>query len=309
MQSSSEGEHAIRVGFLGCGSLGSALLRGFLSAGVLLAENVVALRRDETALRALQRELSIKTATSVDALVQESDVILLCVKPQVAPALIDQMWETMASLPSASKLLISVCAGVSLLSLLRAPSLGTADRAPPALRPIRVMPSINCAVGASATAYCMNQQQELFYRPTDEQFVRRLFLSVGTVHQIAESMMDASTALCGSGPAFVYIFLEALTDGAVRAGLPRAIAQSMAIQTLYGSSLQLHRSGLHPASLKDAVASPGGTTMAGIHELEKAAFRGSVISAVHAAAERGKELGIGTAAAAAGTGVSRNLTP
>jgi pyrroline-5-carboxylate reductase len=154
---------------------------------------------------------------------------------------------------------------------------------------VRVMPNTPALLGASASAFAMAKSA----LPQDAELTQKLFSSVGVVFQVKESLLDAVTGLSGSGPAYAYLFIEALSDGGVAAGLPRDVATQLAAQTVLGSARMVLETGMHPGALKDMVASPGGTTIEGIHELEKGKLRGTVISAVRAATEKSKKLGQG----------------
>ena len=154
-------------------------------------------------------------------------------------------------------------------------------------RVVRIMPNTPCQVGASASAFSCGEAATR----ADADTVSRLFSSVGKVFELRESLLDAVTGLSGSGPAFVCLVIEALADGGVRAGLPRDVAQTLAAQTVLGTARMVLETGRHPGQLKDDVASPGGTTIAGLHALERAGVRGGLMDAVLAAAERARELG------------------
>ena len=152
---------------------------------------------------------------------------------------------------------------------------------------IRVMPNTPALVGASATAYALGKSALL----TDGELAQKLFSAVGIAFQVKEALLDAVTGLSGSGPAYVYLFIEGLSDGGVAAGLPRDVATRLAAQTVLGAAKMVLETGLHPGALKDMVTSPGGTTIEGLHELEKGRIRGTLISAVRAAADKSRKLG------------------
>jgi pyrroline-5-carboxylate reductase len=177
-------------------------------------------------------------------------------------------------------LLVSIAAGVATHTI--AEQLGTA-----ACRLVRVMPNTPCLVGASASAYAAGPGATA----DDLRLVDRLFNAVGRAVAVPEKLLDAVTGLSGSGPAFVFVMIEALSDGGVRMGLPRDLATQLAAQTVFGSAKLLLETGLHPGALKDMVASPAGTTIAGLHALERGGLRAALMDAVEAAARRSAELG------------------
>jgi pyrroline-5-carboxylate reductase len=180
---------------------------------------------------------------------------------------------------TAKHLLISIAAGVPLARLEAGLS--------PEARLIRVMPNTPALLGASATGFALGKSA----RPADAALAQKLFSAVGVAFQVKESLLDAVTGLSGSGPAYVYLFIEGLSDGGVAAGLPRDVATRLAAQTVLGSAKMVLETGLHPGALKDMVTSPGGTTIEGLHELEKGRLRGTLISAVRAATEKSRKLG------------------
>jgi len=215
----------------------------------------------------------VSLASGIAEVVEQSEVIFLCVKPNdVASALnASEMWS--------GKLLLSIAAGVDVATL----SMHTKNQADV----IRVMPNTPALIGQAASAFCRGETV------SDEQaaIAQQLLSSVGTVSEVPESLMNAVTGLSGSGPAYVYTIIEALTDAGVKQGLPRDVALQLATQTIKGSTMLVEESGQHPAALRDQVTSPGGTTIAGLAALEEKGLRHALYSAVEAATKRSEELG------------------
>jgi pyrroline-5-carboxylate reductase len=265
----------LKIGFLGAGRMATALARGFIQAGLTSPEQVVASDPFETARQAMQREAGVKTVPANPEVVKFASVLVLAVKPDQVPSVLAEIQSTF----SPNHLLISIAAGVPLARMENA--------LPAGARVVRVMPNTPALVGASATGFALGKAA----RPDDAALVERLFSSVGVALPVKESLLDAVTGLSGSGPAYVFLMIEALSDGGVAAGLPRDVATRLAAQTLLGSARLLLESGQHPGALKDMVTSPGGTTIEGLHELEKAGVRGALINAVRAATEKSKKLG------------------
>jgi pyrroline-5-carboxylate reductase len=205
---------------------------------------------------------------------EHADVVFLAVKPQYVAAAAPEARPALHD----SKLVVSIVAGATLAAL--AERLGTK-------RLVRVMPNTPCLVGESAAAYCLGESATR----DDGEFVRRLLGAVGTALELDEQLLDAVTGLSGSGPAYGYVIIEALADGGVRMGLPRDAALLLAAQTILGAAKMVLQTGEHPAVLKDRVASPGGTTIAGLQALEDRGIRGALIAAVEAATRRSAELG------------------
>jgi pyrroline-5-carboxylate reductase len=193
----------------------------------------------------------------------------------VLPAVLAEL----GSVVQGKHLIISIAAGITLQAL--AEGLGAT------VRLVRVMPNTPCLVGASATGYSPGTTAT----PEDVEVVGKLFGAVGKAFRVSEPLLDAVTGLSGSGPAYVYTLIEAMADGGVRCGLPRDVSLALAAQTVLGAAKMILETGQHPAILKDAVTSPGGTTIAGLQVLERAAFRAAAIDAVEAAAKRAQELG------------------
>ncbi len=267
----------LKIGFLGAGKMATALAKGFIQAGLVNAADLIASDPIDGARASFAKEAGAKASSSNPEVAQSASVLLLAVKP-------DQVSDVLANVRShftEKHLLISIAAGVPIARL----EAGLA----PGARVIRVMPNTPALVGASASAFALGKSAQ----PADGQMAQKLFSAVGVAYQVKESLLDAVTGLSGSGPAYVFLMLEALSDGGVAAGLPRDIATKLAAQTVLGSAKMLLETGLHPGALKDMVTSPGGTTIEGIHELEKAGVRAALINAVRAATEKSKRLGQG----------------
>ena len=267
----------LTIGFLGAGKMAVALAKGIVSAGLVKAGQIRASDPSESARTAFAEETGAQTTTINTEVAEFAQVLVLAVKP----AHVSELLEDIRPVIAPGHLLISIAAGVPISKLEKA--LGDAARV------IRVMPNTPALVGASATAYALGT----LATAADGALAQKIFSAVGIAFQVKESLLDAVTGLSGSGPASVYLMIEALSDGGVAAGLPREIASRLAAQTVYGSAKMVLETGLHPGALKDMVASPGGTTIEGLHELEKGKVRGVLMSAVRAATEKSRKLGQG----------------
>jgi pyrroline-5-carboxylate reductase len=271
-----------KVGFLGGGVMAEAICRGILSCGALAPSSLFLYEIFEPRRCALEAmNLGINICGEIEQMVLNSDVILLATKPDVAAAALES-----ASIHwTDDKLLLSICAGLTLETLTRS----MFPRAT-SLRAIRAMPNTPCLVGEAATAFCMNGWC------TDEDRTRAsaLLSTVGEAVELPEKLMDAVTGLSGSGPGYVFMFIEALSDAGVRQGIPRFIARKLAARVVYGSAkMVLEDPDTHPGEFRNRVESPGGTTIAGTMTLEAAGFRTAVVNAVAAATTRASELGGG----------------
>lgn len=265
----------LKIGFLGAGKMATALARGFVNAKLVKAGQLFAADPYETARRQFAAATGAHTVAANLAVAQAAPVLILATKPdQVAAALAE-----IAGAFTPKHLLISIAAGVPLAKL--------EAGLPAGARVIRVMPNTPALVGAGASAYALGKNATT----ADGELTGKLLSAVGMALPVKESLLDAVTGLSGSGPAYVYQFVEALSDGGVAAGLPRDAATKLAAQTVLGGAKMVLETGLHPGALKDQVTSPGGTTIEGVHELEKGKLRGTVMSAVRAATEKSKKLG------------------
>lgn len=264
-----------RVGFLGGGNMAQAIIHGLLQARVVEASQIVGVDVDAARREALQKQYGIEVRQDAAQTVAECDCIVLAVKPQVVETVLVPLRDWFGP----GKLLISVCAGVTLRRL--------AELVAPQTRLIRAMPNTPALIGAGATAVAASTAA----RADDLELARQWFECVGSCVVVDEPYMDAVTGLSGSGPAYVMLVIEALADGGVRAGLPRATALSLAAQTVMGAAKLVLETNEHPAVLKDRVTSPAGTTAAGLFALERAGLRHAMIDAVGCASARSRELG------------------
>jgi pyrroline-5-carboxylate reductase len=267
----------LKIGFLGAGRMATALAKGILQSKLATADDLIASDPLENARQAFAREVGGKTTAFNPDVLKFATVVVLAVKPDHVAELLGEVKRHFTD----KHLLISIAAGVPIAKL--EAGLGSDARV------IRVMPNTPALVGASASAYALGKAAGA----EDGQLAQKLFSAVGVAYPVKESLLDAVTGHSGSGPAYAFMIIEALSDGGVAAGLPRDIATKLAAQTLLGSAKMVLETGQHPGALKDAVTSPGGTTIEGLHELERGGIRSALISAVRAATDKSKRLGQG----------------
>jgi pyrroline-5-carboxylate reductase len=272
--SGSKAIDGMNIGFIGGGNMAEAIIKGMITGGTaaqtILASEPIELRRQQ-----LASAYGIRTTADNSEIARFCSTVILAIKPQQATA----ACSTLKSDLTGKHLLVSIMAGVSsstLESFFSEP-----------VRVVRVMPNTPALVlsGAAAIARGLNATDE------DMAVVEAIFTQVGSCCRVEEKLMDAVTGLSGSGPAYVLTFIEALADGGVKNGIPRDTALNLALQTVLGTAKLLSETGEHPGSLRDKVTSPGGTTIAGLHALEKGSFRATVMNAVEAATLRSIELG------------------
>jgi pyrroline-5-carboxylate reductase len=268
-----------RVGFVGGGNMGEALIRGLVESNLVPADAILVsdVRADRT--RQLAEQYGVRALSGNAALVSGADVVILAVKPQIMAAVLREVAPALGSRP----LLISLAAGVSTATIQSV--LGKYPRL------IRVMPNTPALVLRGVTAIARTPGLDA----DDLETAQEIFAAVGKAVVLDEDHMDAVTGLSGSGPAYVAIVIESLADGGVKMGLDRATAMTLATQTVLGAATLLAETGLHPGALKDMVSSPGGTTIAGIAALEEGGIRTTFIRAVERATLRSRELGRGPA--------------
>ena len=268
-----------KVGFIGGGNMGEALIKGLVAANLVPPEAIYASDVRPERLRALDQQYGIQLLQDNAELVRQADIVILAVKPQIMAPVVRQI----SAAVTKKKLLISIAAGVSTLTIRAA--LGKEARL------IRVMPNTPALVLEGVTAIAKADGLE----PGDLDTASEIFSAVGRVVTLEEELMDAVTGLSGSGPAYVAVVVESLADGGVKMGLDRVTAMTLATQTVLGAARLMLETGMHPGALKDMVSSPGGTSIAGVHALEEGGIRHTLIKAVERATQRSRELGRGPA--------------
>ncbi|MFQ5881202.1 MAG: pyrroline-5-carboxylate reductase [Candidatus Methylomirabilales bacterium] len=266
-----------RIAFIGAGNMGEALIKGLLRAGTVRPEQLVATDIRTDRLEAIRKTYQVKTLTNNREAAAKAHILLLAVKPQVMDEVLAGLREAVAN----DHLLLSIAAGIRTAFI--------EDKFAHPARVVRIMPNTPALVlaGASAIAPGRHATQE------DLKIAWQICEAVGRVVQIEETLMDAVTGLSGSGPAYIFVLIEALSDAGVRMGLPREVATLLAAQTVLGAARMVLEAGEHPARLKDMVTSPGGTTIAGLQVLEQGGLRGTLMDAVEAATRRSFEMGKG----------------
>ena len=268
----------MKLGFIGAGKMAAALARGAIDAGICTRAEILASARSAASREAFASKAGLgadQVRASNEPVAAEADALFLCVKPAAARDVL----RALAPHLRAQQPLVSIVAGISLADLQAA-----AGQDVPV---IRTMPNTPALVGRGATAYaCAATVAE-----QHTALAEKLFSALGDVYRVDEKLLNAVNGLSGSGPAYVYLVIEALADGGVLMGLPRPLAASLAAQTVLGAAEMVRRTGEHPAHLREAVASPGGTTMAALEVLEQAGVRAALMGAVRAATEKARELG------------------
>ena len=263
-----------KIAFLGAGAMGEALLRGLLKSNVYAPDEIIVFDANAALLEQIGAEFGVRTAPDMATAAREARVLLLAVKPQIVPIALTALRDVLTP----EHTLISIAAGITTSQM----ESYLAQNVPV----VRVMPNTPALVGAGAAAICLGAHAEESHRET----AHRIFDAVGLAVDVEEKLMDAVTGLSGSGPAYVYVFIEALSDAGVKMGLSREVSTQLAAQTVLGGAQMVLQTKLHPGELKDRVTSPGGTTIAALHALESGAFRATVYDAVETAALKSREM-------------------
>ena len=265
------------IGFVGAGNMAEALIRGLVKGGHVAASRIAASAPRRERLDRLARDYGIEVTTDNREVVKRSGIVVLAIKPQIASKVLRDIGDQMHD----GTLLVSICAGVDTETIEESVAAG--------VHVVRAMPNTPALVGAGASAISAGKLAS----DADLQTARALFDAVGITVVLDEYHLDAVTGLSGSGPAYIFLILEALADAGVKVGLSRRDAQRLAAQTVMGSAKLLLDTDEHPGKLKDMVTSPGGTAIAGLHTLEEGGLRTTLINAVETATKRAKELGRG----------------
>jgi pyrroline-5-carboxylate reductase len=263
-----------KIGFIGCGNMGSAMVGGLIESGFLKADDILVSTKTEKSLEKLKEQFGIEVTLDSKIVAKESEIIVLAVKPFMYKEIIEEIRDEL----TAEKLIITIAAGITIDNMEEWISNNA--------KIIRTMPNTPALVGQAMSAVCPNRnitKDELIY-------CIKIFESFGECVQLEEKDFHAFTALCGSSPAYVFMFIEAMADGAVKLGIPRVKAYTMSAQSVLGSAKMVLETGKHPGELKDMVCSPAGTTIDAVVELEKLGFRNSVIQAIDKCAEKSKNM-------------------
>jgi pyrroline-5-carboxylate reductase len=267
-----------KIGFIGTGNMGASILKGVLSSGTAQPEDILIFDADRNKAAQLARETGVVAAASNSELTKLSDYIVLAVKP----VFVGQVMEEIKDSFSNEKILVSIAVGISsdtLRAYLHRES-----------KIVRTMPNLPLMVGEGMTLICFDDN----IGSEERAFVKRLFEGSGIAEELEERLMSQVTALTGSSPAYVFIMIEAMADGAVAQGIPRKLAYRLAAQAVLGSAKMVLETGLHPAELKDQVCSPAGTTIEAVKALERSGFRYSLIKAMDECTARALEIGQGS---------------
>lgn len=261
------------IGFIGAGNMGKAMIGGIIKSGLYSPDNIIVSDKNEESLSTLKKELGVKT-TLINKESALSDILFLCVKPQIIYDVIDEIKE---SVP-ADTIIVSIAAGQAIENIEKAFN--------KPIKLVRVMPNTPALVGESMSAMTPNKNAD----KDDISLVKKILESFGKAEVVPEKLMDAATAASGSSPAYVFMLIEAMADAAVNAGMPRNQSYTFAAQAVLGSAKMVLETGIHPGELKDMVCSPAGTTIEAVKVLENRGFRAAIIDAMDACVKKSKSM-------------------
>lgn len=264
----------MKLGFIGCGNMASAMLGGIIKNDIIASSDIISSDLNQTSLEIAKDTLGIQVTTDNKEVVEQSDIIVLSVKPQFYASVINEIKDLIKD----NQIIITIAPGQTLDGLKAA--FGRE------LKIVRTMPNTPALVGEGITAVCYNEN----VKEEEVELVASILAGFGKVEIVTENLMDAVVGVSGSSPAYVFMFIEALADGAVAAGMPRNKAYTFAAQAVLGSAKMVLETGKHPGELKDMVCSPGGTTIEAVRILEKEGFRSSVMEAVKACIDKARSL-------------------
>ena len=264
----------MKLGFIGCGNMAQAMITGILKQNVVSPDELIVSNPHEEKIAKLKEQFGILTTTDNKKTAKEAEIVVLAVKPQVYPEVIKEIRDEV----STEQIIVTIAAGVSMAA--------TERQFGKEMKIVRVMPNTPALVGEGMSGLCCNEYV------TEEEFdkVHHIFQSFGKAEKITENLMDAVVGVSGSGPAYVYMFIEAMADAAVADGMARAQAYKFAAQSVLGAAKMVLETGKHPGELKDAVCSPGGTTIEAVAALEHGGFRDTVISAQRACSKKSYDM-------------------
>lgn len=264
-----------KIAVIGAGNMGAALIKGLVQSKAVAPGSITAADTNKARLSEMKKDFKVKTTASNPEATRQADVVVLAVKPQILNKVLKEIKKNRKK----DALILSIAAGYP--TALIAQLLGGQPRV------VRAMPNIAAAVGMAATALCRGKHA----RKKEIDLAKKIFESCGTVVEVDETLMDAVTGLSGTGPMYIFIIIEALSDAGVRVGLGRNIATQLAVQTVLGAAGMVEKTGQHPIFLKDLVTSPGGTAINALYSMEKTGLRAVIMDAVEAATSRSRELG------------------
>lgn len=263
-----------KIGFIGCGNMAQAMIGGMIKSGLVDKADIIGSRTNVKKLNAVKEKFGIVTVMDNKEVAKQADILILAVKPNIYPVVVDEIKGYVKD----EVIIVTIAAGITISFMEKA--FGKT------VKIVRTMPNTPAMVGEGMSALCSNSE----VKEEELSQVIKLFETFGKTEIIDEKLMDAVPAVSGSSPAYVFMFIEALADGAVRDGIPREKAYKMAAQAVLGSAKMVLETGIHPGVLKDNVCSPGGTTIEAVFTLEKNNFRGTVIEAMKACTDKTREM-------------------